>query len=32
MKGLINGMAQGELVEVHVFALGGTSIQQLLLG
>jgi hypothetical protein len=25
MKGLINGMAQGELVEVHVFALGGSN-------
>jgi hypothetical protein len=25
MKGLINNMAQGELVEVHVFALGGSN-------
>jgi hypothetical protein len=25
MKGLINGMAQGELVQVHVFALGGSN-------
>jgi hypothetical protein len=25
MKGLINGMAQGDLVQVHVFALGGSN-------